>query len=367
MSWLGRNLIQRARLFAGLVAYRASGRPRPLVANLFITGRCNARCLYCYVEDVHPPETPPRPHARPPMSEAEWLALIDALIARGVRMFTLVGGEPLVSPHVPAIIEHLHRRGVFFILTTNGALVRRNLDLVRKVSQLTVSLDGDPAANDALRGEGWHARALDAIDAATEAGIPVRLNVVVTRANADQIGYVVALCETRGMYVTFTPCIDPPAFRRDQTRRWQLDDAGLKTFFRTLAAWKGKSRRIMNSDRSIAYMVDYPTSFDHVVMADDPAAGYYSDPCPYGRIQYHFNEFGDVFPCAMWWNDPGFAPGNLRDDGLDAALARATAMPCSYCSFCNMVDWNELTRPRALLDGLTMTLRQAASGGRTRR
>lgn len=361
MSWLGRNLVQRGRLFAGLLSYRARGRRAPLVANLFITGKCNARCLYCYVEDVHPPEQR-RPADRPTLGEADWLALIDGLIARGVRMFTMVGGEPLVSPHAPAIIEHLHKRNVFFILTTNGSLVRRNLDLVRKVSQLTVSLDGDVTANDSLRGEGWHGRAMDAIEAASDAGIPVRLNVVVTRANADQIGYIVDLCETKGMYVTFTPCIDPPEFRRDQTRRWQLDDDGLKAFFRELKDWKGRTNRIMNSIRSIDYMIDYPTSFDHVVMADDPLAGYYPEPCPYGRIQYHFNEFGDVFPCAMWWNDPAFKPGNVLADGIDKAVASATGMGCQYCSFCNMVDWNELTRPKAIATGLAMTIRQSLGG-----
>lgn len=361
MSWFSRNIAQRATLFSGLVRYRMTGRPSPLIANLFITSRCNARCVYCYVEDVDPPDARER-RGRRTLTGEEWKELIDSLIGRGTRMFTLVGGEPLVSPHVAEIIEHLHRRDVFFILTTNGSLVRKRLDLVRKVSQLTISLDGDPAANDAVRGQGWHEHAMDAIEAAREGGIPVRLNVVVTRANADQIPYIVGLCDRHGMYVTFTPCIDPPEFRRTATRSWQLDDAGMREFFRELRRWKGRSPRIMNSLRSIDYMIAYPTSFQGMVMRDDPLAAYYPENCPYSRIQYHFNEFGDVFPCALWWNSAEFSPGNLFENGLEAALAKATDMPCQYCSFCNMVDWNELTRPKAMAVGLSMTIRQALGG-----
>ena len=355
--WLARNISQRSQLFFGLVRFGTTRQPRPLIANLFITERCNARCLYCYVADVNRPDGTPETQRR--MSGPEWLDLIDRLIDRGVRYFTLVGGEPMVSSDCAAIINHLYRRNVFFNLTTNGSLVPTQLDLVRKVSQLTISLDGDETANDTLRGVGWHARAMKAIDAAIGVGVPVRINTVITKANRDQIGSIVALCEARNLFVTFSPCIDAPEFRQAETRKWMLDDKDVKAFFTDLLAWKQRTNRIMNSNTSIQYMIDYPTDFERVVMRDDPEASYYEVPCTYGRIQYHFSEFGEVFPCGIWWNRPDYTAQTVFDGGLDAAIANASDRPCQYCSFCNRVDWDEMTRPRSLLKGIDMTVRQA--------
>lgn len=359
-EWLTRNIYQRARLFSGLAAYRLSGTPQPLMANLFLTGKCNAKCVYCYVPDVNPPDD--QGDAKRRLTGEEWIGLIDALIVRGVRGFTLVGGEPMVSPYCDDIIDHLHARNMFFNMTTNGSLVIKKLDKVRKVSQLTISLDGDEESNDLLRGKGWHRRTMNAIEAAADAGIPVRLNVVVTKANRHEVGYIIALCDRLNMFVTFTPCIDAPDFRMGETSRWMLDDDEVRAYFTELLAWKKRTHRIMNSERSMRYMIDYPTSFDRVVMATDPEASYYPEKCPYGRIQYHFNEFGEVYPCGIWWNRDDFTPKTVFDGGLDAAIANATDMPCQYCSFCNLVDWNELTKPKSAVSGFRMTVRQYLSG-----
>lgn len=314
---------------------------------------------------MHAPDAKVSGSERRAYTGEEWIGLIDDLLARGVRYFTLVGGEPLLSPNIDSVIEHLYQHNVFVNLTTNGALLPRRLDLARKVSNLTVSLDGDADSNDQLRGKGWHARALTAIEAAVAAGIPVRLNVVVTRANADQIGYIISLCDRYRMVVTFTPCIDAPDFRQVETRRWQMNDVAMRAFFTELLEWKSRSPRIMNSEASIRYMIEYPTTFDRIVMEGDPEQNYYPLPCPYGRIQYHFNEYGMVYPCANWWNKAGeFTSKSVFIDGLDAAIAHATAMPCRYCSFCNIVDWNEMTRPRAVVKGLALTVLQSLGARR---
>lgn len=354
--WLSRNFMQRLGLYGGLLQYGVTGQPKPRVVNLFLTSRCNAKCTYCYVADVNVPDD--RNAGRRILCESEWLDLIDAFIARGCRAFTLVGGEPLLAPHLPAIVEHLYRRNVFFVLTTNGALVPKRIDLLRKVSQLTISIDGDRESNDRLRGKGWHARAMAAIEAAVAAEIPTRLNVVVTRANADQIGYIVDLCDRFGLCVTFTPYIDPPGFRRDGMTPWQIDDQGVKAFFAELRRWRLKSRRIMNSLESIDFMIGYPAAFDRVVMVGEPEAAYQPEPCPYGRIQYHLNEFSEVYPCGVWWNRSDFSPKSVFEHGIDAAIAHATAMPCQYCSFANAIDWIKLTRLGSAWDGAVLTLHQ---------
>lgn len=79
------DVIQKSRLYLGLIKAQKRREPVPLIANLFITGRCNARCAYCYVDIDKRPERE--------FSLDRWKGLIDNLYIRGTRMFALVGGN----------------------------------------------------------------------------------------------------------------------------------------------------------------------------------------------------------------------------------------------------------------------------------
>jgi len=345
-----RSLYQRGRLYFSLARERRLQRISPLVVNLFITGRCNADCAYCY---VGMDENPARE-----FTLDEWRSLIDGFIARGARMFTIVGGEPLLSPNCAGIVEHLRRRGMFFTLTSNGYLIPRHLSVARLASQLTLSVDGDERSNDDIRGEGAYHKTLKGIRAAREAGIPVRLSVVVTKGAMGQTAHILELCDRYNMFATFTPCIDPPSFRTERTARLRMTGEEVREYFRGLLAWKGKSARIMNSEASIRYMINYPLPFSEIIMRDSPHAGYYPPRCPYGVIQFIVTNTGAIYPCGIWWNRADFTPGNVLAEGLDAALARAHDLPCQSCSFCNLVDWVELAKPSAVVRGLDITARQ---------
>ncbi len=193
--------------------------------------------------------------------------------------------------------------------------------------------------------------------------IPVRISTVITNENRDQIQYLIDICEELGMYVTYTPpCIDsPPEERHEGTMQLMLSDDQTVEFFKELKEHKKTTSRIFNSERSIDYMINYPVSFSQVVMKDDPDADYYkTPPCPYGRIQHIFTNTGEVFPCGIWWNRDDFTSKNVLDDGLDAALKHAANIPCKFCSFCNLVDWNELASISSLARGGTMiSIRQS--------
>lgn len=350
-----RSIYQRGRLFMSLVRERGKDRKVPLVANLFLTGRCNGECDYCYVGLENNPNRE--------FSEAQWLALLDDLIDKGTRMFTLVGGEPLISPHCAPIMRRLRERNVFFTLTSNGFLIRRNIELVKLSSQLTISLDGDRDSNDAIRGKGWHDKAMDGIKVASENGIPVRLSVVVTTLNMNQADYILDLCERFNLHATFTPCIDRPEFRREKSMRLQMSDGQVRSFFGGLLEKKKTSSRIMNSDASIRYMIGYPVSFSDVILRSDENAGYFPERCPYGKIQFIITNTGEIYPCGIWWNRPEYKSINIMDDGLDAALDHAGNLDCQSCYFCNLVDWVELSKASAAFRGMEITLRQFFSNG----
>ena len=137
-------------LFPGVAGAR--WRPaRPYKLLLAVTDRCTLRCRAC------------RSWARPPRDELT-PAEIGALLAGlpSLRWLDLTGGEPTARPDLREVADAVAgqaRRLVFLHFATNGADPAAAEDLARRVVArggpppvVTVSLDGDEALHDRLRG-----------------------------------------------------------------------------------------------------------------------------------------------------------------------------------------------------------------------
>jgi len=61
-------------------------------------------------------------------------------------------GEALAHPRVNDIVRWLSARNITMRLNTNGVLVRRRVDVVRRMEKLKISLDGPPEIHEAIRG-----------------------------------------------------------------------------------------------------------------------------------------------------------------------------------------------------------------------
>ena len=89
---------------------------KALYAQLVITEDCNLSCGYC---NEYLPGAPPVPLAT--LQER-----VDQLAALGVLVYDLLGGEPLLHPHLAALIRYIKARGQhrnIVVLITNGFLL----------------------------------------------------------------------------------------------------------------------------------------------------------------------------------------------------------------------------------------------------
>ena len=76
---------------------------------------CNFRCPYCYVED---------PAAAPAeLTPDEIRSVIDQACDLGARRLILLGGEPMLYPHLREMIGHIAGRGMEIEIFTNGTNV----------------------------------------------------------------------------------------------------------------------------------------------------------------------------------------------------------------------------------------------------
>lgn len=170
---------------------------RPLLdLRLSVIDACNYRCGYCMPADTtyrffHPEE-------RLSFAELERLARIFGEL--GAVRLRITGGEPLLRPELPELIQRLADLPNLadLALTTNGELLAEQAaDLARAgLRRLTVSLDSlnHRVFRQLSGGRGDLSRVRHGIDAAIGAGLrPIKLNTVVQKGVNDRPQDLLAL------------------------------------------------------------------------------------------------------------------------------------------------------------------------------
>jgi cyclic pyranopterin phosphate synthase len=188
-----------------------------------VTDRCNFRCVYCMPKEVYG-----RDHRflerRELLTFEEIARLARVFVAQGVTKLRITGGEPLVRRDLERLIALLAELDVDLTLTTNASLLPQKAQALADAGlrRITVSLDSlDDAQFRALNDVDFPVeRVLEGIDAASAAGLPVKVNAVVKRgANDDQIVPMAAFFRERGHTLRFIEYMDV-----GNTNGWRLDD-----------------------------------------------------------------------------------------------------------------------------------------------
>jgi radical SAM protein with 4Fe4S-binding SPASM domain len=158
----------------------SAARPSPPIeVHLAVTSRCAAGCTGCYLD------------ARPDGEEPELETLVaelDGLARAGVFTVAFGGGEPTTRGDIDLLAGAARARGITPVLTTSGlGLTAEKVARLRSFAQVNVSYDGAREAYESVRGFDGARHAEAAIEALAAAGIPVGVNVVLTRDTFDAL------------------------------------------------------------------------------------------------------------------------------------------------------------------------------------
>src|SRR6266542_287426 len=153
---------------------------------LHTNNNCNLSCAHCRVNSG-PGETPGLP-------APELARVVEDALALGVERFYMTGGEPFLRPDIGDLIRRItDKGGRELVILTNATLFAGGrgalLDsLSRETVKLQVSLDGAcPAPNDAIRGAGTFARALEGMRLLAAKGFEISLTTVVTQQHLPEL------------------------------------------------------------------------------------------------------------------------------------------------------------------------------------
>jgi len=262
----------------------------PFIMILSPTLHCNLRCKGCYTLGYG---------MRPELS----LEVVDRLLNEceelGICFVTILGGEPLVYPHLFTILErHPH---IFFQVYTNGTLMTR--EKAERFAELgnavvVISIEGDERETDAWRGKGVYRKIMKAFEYLGDAHVIIGTSATVTRQNVQVVSsmrfidHMISLGSMAQMYFLYIPVNGQAEFslmvtpkQRDHLRRQVL--------------------RIR--DTRPMFVLDFWNDGPHV------------DGCIAGaRTYFHVNAKGDVEPCVY----THIATDNIKEKSLKEALNR---------------------------------------------
>lgn len=205
-------------------------RNRPLHdLRISVTDRCNFRCNYCMPKEVFNKNYRYLPHGDL-LNFEEITRLAKVFVDLGVRKIRLTGGEPLLRKNLEILVAQLAQiqtpdgSKLDLTLTTNGSLLTKKAQQLKDagLDRITVSLDGlDDAVFRAMNDVDFPVRdVLDGIEAAQQAGLGIKVNMVVKRqTNTNQIVPMAKHFRGSGIALRFIEYMDVGV-----TNGWRMDE-----------------------------------------------------------------------------------------------------------------------------------------------
>lgn len=288
---------------------RFSAQSKPVVMwNL--TAHCNLACQHCYMDASQ--------NAREELSLEEGIRLVDELAEMKIPILIFTGGEPLLSRNFYALAFHAREVGLRAVISTNGTLITAEvagLLAEAKIRYVGVSLDAASArTHDAFRGvAGAHARALQGLKNARDAGLKTGLRITLTADNWLDVPALLNLALQEKIPRFCLYHLVPTGRGADITAR-DVTPEQRRSVIRLLAEaaeeLKGEDIEILTTDSPMdgAYLLE--------LLKGDPRSENVrklllnAGGCSTGVKVANINHRGDVHPCHFM---PQVVVGNVRE------------------------------------------------------
>ena len=101
--------------------------------NIVVTEMCNLKCEYCFADSMMKGKH---------ISQEEFLKILSFIRRDGTNSLGLIGGEPLVHPHIDKLLEMAYGEGIEHVsLFTNGVFLDRIKEEVKKNRNLSILIN----------------------------------------------------------------------------------------------------------------------------------------------------------------------------------------------------------------------------------
>jgi MoaA/NifB/PqqE/SkfB family radical SAM enzyme len=302
----------------------------PFEVEASLSNACNLRCVYCTCPDIKTTL----------LTTEQWRTVIRRLGTLGTMRIKFQGGEPTLREDFRELCAEAKRAGIITAVTTNGLPVADRPELLDYLDEIVFSLDSvAPEINDSLRGEGTHARVVQAIDIARQRGLRTYIAMVVSRENMGEMEAMLEFCEVRGIMLHPQPIIFGWQYSDDTVKQLELTAEQVRSMHMHLAEWKRQGRSLIFSAQAYEQVVDWSDFYVQTRRSTGESS------CMAGKDYIHIEPNGDVVPCGH--HGANLTPKNIIKDGPDESLRHVQRHNCGDC-------WAVFLNERKALFGLRL-------------
>jgi len=288
-----------------------------------ITRACNLRCIHCYNRSGENPE------------KVLDLGTVERMMIDlknlGIRFLDIIGGEPLVYPHLLKVLELAKANDLKAMINTNGVLATR--EMVKRIKEVYpdllvgVSLDGSSETlNDTIRGKGTFKKAVRGILNFLEEGFDVTMLFIVNKLNWFDFGNYVEFAKSLGVSHIYVDRFIPMGRG--------LDNYGIL----------GMDPEMMRI--AVDYILEIVREEKEVYFYLEESIG--GGRCPAGFSHFSILVDGTVVPCGHFRYDERFHIGNITKDKLSNIFEKGKSFfrnrkfrGCRACSYLRKGDPEE--------------------------
>ncbi len=292
---------------------RISGHKVPLIAYILVTNRCHLNCVYCY-SNAYKAKNMDIPLGR-------LYDIIDQLNECGTVMISLTGGEACLREDIGDIIKYISQKGMLVELLTSGFNFEKNLEAIKGVDFLCISIDGGEEEHDRNRGKGSFKVAMKALELARKGGIHTRIHACFTRHNASSLHNLMEI--TKKFNVRANIAI-PSIHTSDPSIAF--DDETIREYYRQMKEYKRNGYLISNATSTLDFISNWPGKFGYVAETPDPNLPYL--PCKRKDFCMYIDSGGYAYPCVDVWEK---YKTSVYEKGVREAFNDFQKIPCTTC------------------------------------
>jgi radical SAM protein with 4Fe4S-binding SPASM domain len=261
---------------------------------------CPLRCRHCLVNGGVEQSAP--------MSTLEIKGLVDQAVKLGAHRTYFTGGEPFLRKALVQLIDYVTQRMQLVVLTS-GVLVTPEMAARMKAHShnnllVQISLEGPEAAtNDAIRGRGSFARAVNGIKTLAAAGLRPIVTTTLTQLNYREAAETTRFLAALGV--------------EDHHILWLHGRGRMRQNLSDLILPGQTVAKVMEELRGAAggagITVD---NLETMAVRARGRRGRKNDLCNSGYGMLSVNTDGHVYPCAALSGAEGFDCGSLKEISL---------------------------------------------------
>ncbi len=316
---IARKYLPALRVAGKLLSTAITRKRVPLYVGLFITERCNLKCIYCF------PDSPNR--VVKDMPKEKIFKIVDELYCLGTRYITLLGGEPMIRKDFGEIVDYITSKGIMTETGTNGFYTKKWIPTLKKLYLVCHSIDGDETSHDMNRGTGSYKMIVESLKLCKENGIPVQMRAVFNKNNVGSLEYLLKLSREFGTSLALAE----QAVVKTKDREYAMTNEEIREFWIKVRGFKKQGYHIDKSYALLDKIINYPVEipYDRIFMKGEKVE-YEGDfpKCNLSRGYCFVDADGFMYPCATLFGKFG---KSIEEGGIKAAWDYLEERKCDFC------------------------------------